>query len=225
MVGAAAAAGAPTATAQSDGPDYGGWFDNVDNFDGTVDYTGQSEVIVTVGASGNGGYYAFAPPAIRVDPGTTVTWEWTGEGGSHNVVDNDGAYESELVGDSGHTFSHTFEEGDSSPRISKYYCGPHQALGMKGAVVVGGSGGIPPSEYGGQQTETPSGTTGAPSDGGSEGGNTGGESGSGSQSGTGGLSVGAAAILMGMLVALLSPLFFGMFQVLFDSSGPGDRST
>jgi len=116
-------------------PDYGSWFDNVGNFDGTVDKTGQAEVTVQVGSQANGGGFGFAPPAIRVSPGTTVTWEWTGEGGSHNVVADDGSFESELVGEQGHTFSQTFESGG----VTKYYCLPHKSMGMKGAVYVDGS--------------------------------------------------------------------------------------
>ena len=113
--------------------DYGGWFDGVDNFEGTVDKTGTDEVRVTVGADGNNGPYAFDPPAIRVDPGTTVIWEWTGDGGSHNVVDTAGGFESELVGKGGATFEHTFQDRG----IVKYVCSPHESLGMCGAVVVG----------------------------------------------------------------------------------------
>ena len=131
-------------------PDYEGWFDDVSNFDGTVDRRGQSEVTVEVGAEGNGGYFAFSPAAIRVDPGTTVIWEWTGEGAGHNVVSEEGtdySYESDLISEAGSTFEHTFErEG-----ISKYYCLPHRAQGMKGAVVVGDVGG-PPAEGGGDLT-------------------------------------------------------------------------
>jgi halocyanin-like protein len=113
--------------------DYGGWFEGVNNFDGTVDKTGTDEVTVTVGADGNNGPYAFDPPAVRVDPGTTVVWEWSGDGGSHNVVDNDGGFQSDLVGDGGATFERTFEERG----IVKYVCTPHESMGMRGAVVVG----------------------------------------------------------------------------------------
>ncbi|SFG87807.1 halocyanin domain-containing protein [Halopelagius inordinatus] len=112
-----------------------GWFDGVSNYDGVVDRTGQPEVTVTVGASGNNGNFAFAPPAVRVSPGATVVWEWSGEGGSHNVAADDGSFESEMVGESGHTFSQTFEEAGTY----KYVCTPHEAMGMKGAVVVDGS--------------------------------------------------------------------------------------
>jgi len=103
------------------------------NFDGSVqDETGSDTVEVDVGAQGNGGNFAFAPPAIRVDTGTTVRWIWTGEGGQHNVVDDDGAFESEQVGEAGFEFEHTFETAGAT----LYYCTPHEGLGMKGAVIV-----------------------------------------------------------------------------------------
>ena len=132
--------GAAEPAAAQSGRDFGGWFDGVSNFDGVTDRTGRDEVTVEVGVQNGDGPYGFGPAAVRVSPGTTVTWEWNGNGGSHNVVHTDGAFESELVADGGHTFSHTFEaEG-----TYEYYCRPHRALGMKGAVVVGsgdGSGG------------------------------------------------------------------------------------
>ncbi|MFB6073205.1 MAG: halocyanin domain-containing protein [Halobacterium sp.] len=115
--------------------DFGGWFENTSNFDGVVDETGKSEVTVEVGAQANNGSYGFAPAAIRVDPGTTVTWKWVK--GTHNVQAKDGSYKSKLTGESGFTFSHTFE----SEGVSKYFCMPHKAMGMKGAVVVGSAGG------------------------------------------------------------------------------------
>ncbi|WP_254273478.1 halocyanin domain-containing protein [Haloarcula marina] len=139
-VGAAALSAVGTATAQSE-PDYGGWFDDVSNYDGTVDRRGQDTVEITVGAEGNNGAFAFAPAAVMVSPGTEVVWTWTGDGGGHNVVsDGDGPLDSgDPVAESGTTYSHTFEnEG-----IFKYVCEPHLSLGMKGAVVVrpGGGGG------------------------------------------------------------------------------------
>ena len=128
-------------------PDYEGWFEDVSNFESTVDRRGQSEVTVQVGTEGNGGNFAFSPAAVRVDPGTTVIWEWTGQGSSHNVVseDEEYSYESDLATEAGFTFEHTFEEEG----VSRYYCTPHRSLGMKGAVVVGNVGG-PPAEGGGE---------------------------------------------------------------------------
>jgi len=129
---AAAGAAADRAAAQSDG-DLSSWFEDVDNYDGVVDETGSDEVTIAVGAEGNGGAFAFGPAAVRVDPGTTVVWEWTGEGGGHNVVAENGDFESEITSDEGHTFEYTPEESG----IVKYVCTPHEAMGMKGALVVG----------------------------------------------------------------------------------------
>lgn len=114
-----------------DEPDYGDWFSNVGNDDGTVDWTGQDAVTVDVGADGNGGNYAFEPAAIAVDAGTTVTWEWTGDGGGHNVVDEGGDFESDRTSAQGFTFEQTFESG-----VTRYVCTPHRSMGMKGAVYV-----------------------------------------------------------------------------------------
>lgn len=124
------ALGAGTATGQ---PSFDGWFEDVSNYDGIVDERGATEVTVTVGVEQGSGPFGFGPAAVQVDRGTTVTWEWNGDGGQHNVVDLDGTYESDLYSEAGATFSHTFE----SPGVSKYYCDPHRAMGMKGAVVVG----------------------------------------------------------------------------------------
>jgi halocyanin-like protein len=123
----------------SDGGDGGGvpsevsdYLSDDDTFDGVQDMTGQSSVTVMSGSEGNNGNFAFDPSAIRVDAGTTVTWEWTGKGGQHNVVDEDGAFESDLTAEEGFTFEHTFEESGTT----LYYCQPHKTLGMKGAVIV-----------------------------------------------------------------------------------------
>lgn len=128
----AAAAVSGTATGQTD--PYNGWFDDVPNYEGTVDYSGEDRVEVLVG-SGDAGL-VFEPPAIQVDSGTTVVWQWTGEGGQHNVVEEDAAFESELVDDAGHEFEHTFTAEDNGD-VFRYICTPHQANGMLGAVAVG----------------------------------------------------------------------------------------
>lgn len=103
------------------------------NFDGFVDRTGTESVAVAVGAEGNGAFFAFDPPAVRVDAGTTVTWEWTGQGAVHNVSAVEGAdFESETTDAEGHMFEYTFDE----PGTVLYVCVPHRGTGMKGAVVV-----------------------------------------------------------------------------------------
>ncbi|MGN8218104.1 halocyanin domain-containing protein [Halococcus morrhuae DSM 1307] len=141
---------AGTASAQEGGA--AGWFDGVSNFEKVVDKTGTKQTEVAVGAKGNGGNFAFSPPAIRVDPGTTITWKWTGEGGGHNVVAESGAFESEIASEAGHTFEHTFEEKGAV----NYACVPHRSMGMRGAVLVGadaavGSG----AENGSEESSSP----------------------------------------------------------------------
>ncbi|WP_277540502.1 halocyanin domain-containing protein [Haloarcula laminariae] len=116
-------------------PDFGGYLDQVGNFDGSVtDARGQDSATVEVGVEANGGPYGFGPAAIHVDNGATVQWEWTGNG-SHNVVSaNDGPLDSgDAVGDAGVNYEHTFEEDG----IYNYVCVPHEGLQMKGSVVVG----------------------------------------------------------------------------------------
>ncbi|MFD1642088.1 halocyanin domain-containing protein [Halohasta litorea] len=126
-------AGVTAAQNEVQEPDYGDWFGNVGNYDSTVDERGSDEVTITVGSSANGGAYGFDPAAIHVDPGTTIVWEWSGDGGSHNVVAEDGSFESELTEEAGHTFEYTVEaEG-----IITYACSPHKSLGMKGTIAVG----------------------------------------------------------------------------------------
>ncbi|AGN00670.1 halocyanin hcpB [Salinarchaeum sp. Harcht-Bsk1] len=139
--------------------EYGNWFTSdarggeVQNYDGTTaDQTGQSEVSVTVGADGNGGTFAFDPPALRISPGTTVTFEWVSD--THNVIvesqpEGAGWEGHEPIEDTGFSFTHTFEtEGTYT-----YFCEPHLSLGMKGAIVVGaapaGNGGQPGATAGG----------------------------------------------------------------------------
>lgn len=127
----------PVAAQASGEPNYGGWFEDTSNYDGTADKTGQQTVTITVGAEGNDGNYAFDPAAVRVDPGSTVVWEWSGDGGVHNVVSEGDTFESEMTDKAGFTFEQTIE----STGVSKYVCVPHEAMGMKGALVVGDSQG------------------------------------------------------------------------------------
>jgi len=99
---------------------------------GYQDWRGQSEATIEVGAGPES--LAFSPTRTWVDPGTTITWEWTGEGGDHNVVANDGTFDSgDTINEGGTTFEHTFE----SVGMYTYHCAPHEALGMKGAIAVG----------------------------------------------------------------------------------------
>lgn len=135
--GTATESGTESGGGESAGPpDFGGFLDAVGNFDGNVaDARGQGTATVSVGAEGNGGAFAFDPPAIHVDNGATVQWEWTGEGGGHNVVsDSDDTLDSGgPVDTTGVEYEYTFEEDGIYP----YVCVPHEGQGMKGAIVVG----------------------------------------------------------------------------------------
>ncbi|MFQ3319330.1 MAG: halocyanin-like protein [Natronomonas sp.] len=134
---AAAAAASGTAAAQQTVPDYGSFLGDANLYEegSAQDLRDQSEVTVSVGA-GDG--LAFDPPAIWISPGTTVTWEWTGEGGSHNVVAEEGPAgidSGDPIGEEGHTYSYEFTEEDAG--ITNYKCEPHVSQGMKGGVAVG----------------------------------------------------------------------------------------
>ena len=141
VVGSAGLAGCTGRAAQPqpsgpqlpDEPNYKGWFDGVDNYDHTHDMRRQDAAIIEVGTKGNMGDFGFGPAAIAVSPHTTVTWEWTGRGGTHNVVADQGTFNSgPPVADAGTTFAFTFDR----PGVYKYVCEPHEAMGMKGAVIV-----------------------------------------------------------------------------------------
>lgn len=133
-VGATTVAGATGVAAAQGASEVDEYLSDVDNYDEIADETGSESVTVTVGAEGNGGAFAFEPAAVQVDPGTTIQFEWTGQGGGHNVVDEEGAFDSgSPVAEAGVNFEHTFEEEG----VFLYYCAPHKSLGMKGAVVVG----------------------------------------------------------------------------------------
>lgn len=145
--GATAALGATSpAAAQEEQPDFGGYISGA-NGGSYADMRGQSDVTVEVGAGGQG--LAFAPTGLWIDPGTTVTFEWTGNGGGHNIVPDgipegsDWSGQGETVSDEGFTHEHTFEAGG----VYTYYCQPHQQLDMLGAIAVGGE--VPTVSVGG----------------------------------------------------------------------------
>lgn len=110
------------------------WLAQASNFDGTItDRTDTDTATVTVGAKGNGGQFAFDPPALKVSTETTVRWDWTGDGGGHNIVSKgDGPLGSALVANEGSSYKHTFEETGTY----LYSCKPHKSIGMRGAIVV-----------------------------------------------------------------------------------------
>jgi len=206
QAGAAATAVITTGTglaAAAGASEYGGWFGGstggeTSNYDGTtVDKTGQGSVTISVGTDGNGGSYAFDPPAVKVSSGTEVTFDWVSN--THNVEVQDQPAGENWQGESsikneGYTYSHTFETAGTY----KYYCDPHLSLGMKGAIVVTEN-----------TTGTASGNASATT--GSGGANAGGgdTGGGGSRGGTTAVSppvvlVGLAGVLISAILALLT---------------------
>jgi halocyanin-like protein len=107
--------------------------DGANLYEGSIeDLTGQDEVTVSVGG-GDG--LAFDPPAIRISSSTTVVWEWTGAGGSHNVASVEGS-ESDFTSDYYSSEGETFEQSFDNTGIQLYVCEPHATQGMRGAIEV-----------------------------------------------------------------------------------------
>lgn len=114
-----------------DEPDYEGYLDDANEYEGTVNWFGEGEVTVLNGGGPQG--LSYEPAAIAIDLGTTVIWEWTGQGGAHTVTANDGEFDSgSAVDTEGETFEHTFDE----PDVYLYHCEPHEGVGQKGAIYV-----------------------------------------------------------------------------------------
>lgn len=126
------------------------WLSETDNYSGVVDQTDVNRATVAVGAPGNGGNNGFDPVAIRISPGMTVRWTWTGDG-THNVVERDETFKSgSPTGDADEVYEFDFEEEGTY----LYYCERHEGRGMKGAVVVGeGSGTADGNGSGGNESD------------------------------------------------------------------------
>ncbi|QLH78668.1 hypothetical protein HZS55_15840 [Halosimplex rubrum] len=127
----------------SGSPDYGDWFNNTPNYDGTTeDLRGNASVQIDVGNNGSRTFEhpTSGEPAIWVDPGTDVTWQWDDDTESHNVVEETGEFDSGVpITSTSVTYGPvTFDDEG----VYRYYCETHGSTdnssdGMKGAVVVG----------------------------------------------------------------------------------------
>ena len=110
---------------------YGGWLADTENYENVVDLSGRNRVEIEVGAAGNGGTFAFSPPAIHIDPQTTVVWRRVEDNEALTVVSNDESFWTDF--EDGKTFEWTF----TGNRVVKYSCPAYEELGMKGLIVVG----------------------------------------------------------------------------------------
>ena len=118
---------------ESGSPALDHWLIDVDGWDGTLaDRTDAEAVSIAVGSEANGGHFGFDPLAVRISTGTTVTFEWTGEGGAHNVAFEDGPEGSDIYAEAGTNFEVTLDE----PGVYRYACAPHQSIGQRGGIVV-----------------------------------------------------------------------------------------
>jgi plastocyanin len=73
----------------------------------------------------------YEPEDITVAAGTTVTWEWVDTELPHNVVADDGTFNSgDLVTEGSYSF--TFDEAGTY----SYHCVAHKSTGMVGTVTV-----------------------------------------------------------------------------------------
>lgn len=128
--GGTSSAGADSALAGEDLDDETRqWLQGTRGFEKIKDRRGEDEIVVEVGA-GDGLQYV--PAAVRVDPGTTVRWRWTGKGGLHNVAFVNTDIRTSLRGEEGAEFTYTFDEAG----VYRYECTPHAGVGMQGTVIV-----------------------------------------------------------------------------------------
>ncbi|MFC7057482.1 halocyanin domain-containing protein [Halovenus salina] len=102
---------------------------DANGYDGSIEDMKDTDA-VTIENGANEPDYAFGPAAVRITPGTEVTWEWVSDG--HSVRATDGAEFNSGIENSGFTWSRTFEETG----VILYECQPHAAIGQLGAIIV-----------------------------------------------------------------------------------------
>ncbi len=74
----------------------------------------------------------FEPALVTVPVGTTVTW--VDVSGTHTTTSYDGLWDSGRRLQVGESYSYTFNQ----PGVYRYYCVPHEDVGMIATVVVTG---------------------------------------------------------------------------------------
>lgn len=77
--------------------------------------------------------FSYSPRTVNIRTGGTVQWD--NVQGAHNVVADDGSFNSGSAASAPWSFSHTF----TAPGVYPYYCSPHGGpggVGMSGVVVV-----------------------------------------------------------------------------------------
>lgn len=113
------------------------WIGKPNGFDGGVDRRDQDEVTVAVGAGPNG--RALDPAVVFVDPGATITWEWTGDGDPHYIVRTNRLLSNpDSLPD---PMEAPYSESDTIREVGvhEFACQEHYEDGMWGAVIAVGS--------------------------------------------------------------------------------------
>jgi len=136
-VGAAGAAAATGLAAGSGGvaAQYDGWLDDVDNYDGTHDYTGQDEVTVEVGAVDGG--LKFGPAAILIDPGDDGRLGMDRRGRRPQCRRRRRDIQQRGPGQRGGNHLRVHLRRRVRRRHVQLPLCPHEAVGMKGVVAIG----------------------------------------------------------------------------------------
>jgi halocyanin-like protein len=111
------------------------WVPEANGFDGQIaDRRGQDEVRVAVGAGPDG--HAFDPPAVIVDPGTTITWDWVEDSGAHYVVSRVRVTSDPDDVPDPVSGPNSTSETVEAIGMTRYACYEHHDEGMRSAVVV-----------------------------------------------------------------------------------------
>lgn len=86
------------------------------------------------------GALSFKPSRLEIHSGDTVRWIQKDGYNDHNVVSYPNripkkteTFEGPLLSTVGDSWSHTFD----APGTYEYHCHPHEALGMRGVIIVG----------------------------------------------------------------------------------------
>jgi len=102
------------------------------------DKTGEGSIEITNGEKVDGNY-VYGPAVVRIDSGTTVTWNWASGGHSVTPADYAGATVTSDYGTGESTQSDgtSHETTFESAGVALYYCQPHRSSdGQVGAVIV-----------------------------------------------------------------------------------------
>jgi halocyanin-like protein len=112
-----------------------GIFDNhlgdIPEYEGPVDRRGEDEVTIQVGAMEEVNYHRFDPMGVVVTEGTTIIWEWTGNGGEHLVVSRRSTRNrSEQTAEAGYTWEMDYNQTGTT----RYVCATHEDDQMFAAI-------------------------------------------------------------------------------------------